>query len=110
MLVRVDPPQQRPTLTVEVLPCSGSVELYVMGPSLFTPPFPNPTLTNQQNRVQWNSTLMYAPNSITFTLVAAQYYIAVYGTMNSTYTISVKFNRACAPHCARVCVCVYCAL
>ena len=90
------PLQQRPNLTVEVLPCTGSVSLFVIGPTNYSPPFP---LTNPaqwiKGRTPWNSSLEFSPNSITFTLVAAQYFVTVKALENSTYSIRVKFDGTC---------------
>lgn len=91
------PDELRPSLTIETLPCNGSVNLYVMGPTIWSPPFPNVALPNIRGRTKWNSTLPASPNSISFTLTAAQYYITTHGLANSTYGIIARINAAKTP-------------
>jgi hypothetical protein len=80
--------QSRPNLTVEVSPCSGSVHLLMQGPSLQAIPWP----TKEQAQFRANSSS--APNSITIGLYQAQYFITVYGELDSNFTIVAKLNGA----------------
>ena len=78
--------QQRPNLTAIVSPCVGNTRLLMQGPSLLSDPFPSAT------SALWNASLAYAPNSLKVQLVAAQYFISVYGVEASNFSIGVRLD------------------
>jgi len=63
----------------------------MQGPSLLKNPFPTTTQS------LWNASLAHAPNSIKVSLVAAQYFVTVYGTAASNFTIVAMLNEALYP-------------
>jgi len=72
------PDAERPDISFEVHPCSGSVELYVSTLGL---PFPD------SGTAQWRSTNEAAVNSLTTPLVYSEYLITVEATATAEYSI-----------------------
>lgn len=80
------PDADRPEMTVELAPCDGDAHLYIQGPSLQANPFPSVDAT------LWNASASYQPNTITFGLTAAQYFITVYGAEDSSFSIAAQIS------------------
>jgi len=70
----------------------GNVQLYMQGPSLLPNPFPTNT------SALWNATVANVTNSIEVSLVAAQYFITVYGReLESNFSIVAHLDATKFP-------------